>query len=257
MGFDVKKTILLVEDEYLPATHEKLQLEKHGYKVVMANSGETAIKALNGNPSIDLVLMDIHLADGSDGFLVAESILKDHEIPIVFVLGHQGPEVMEKLEKGTYYGYVFKQSSVAALDSAIKMALRLFNANKTIETGKQRLHATLDAFVGLLLEVDADGNIHHIQAHHHERLLKPTAGMAGKRIQEVLSPTVAQILMDAIKEAHETTGWKLESTIVDGIVRWFELSVSRIASYQDIPRFIVISRDITNKYTADEKVRAS
>lgn len=257
MGFDVKNTILLIEDLYLPATQEKLYLEMHGYKVVMANSGETAIKALDAVPPIDLVLMDINLADGSDGFLVAENILKDHEIPIVFVLGHPEPEVIEKLEKDTFYGYVFKQSSVAVLESAIKMALRLFKANRKLGTSNQRLHATLDAFSGLLLEVDADGYIHDIQAHHHERLLKPTADMVGKRMQEVLSPTVAQILMDAIKEAPELTGWKLESTVVDGIVRWFELSVSRIASHQDIPRFIVISRDITRKYTSDEKVKAS
>jgi CheY-like chemotaxis protein len=52
---------LLVEDEALIAMHEKLVLERFGYDVVLALSGEKAIAVFNADPTIDLVLMDIDL----------------------------------------------------------------------------------------------------------------------------------------------------------------------------------------------------
>ena len=56
------KTILLVEDQFLIAMSEKSALEKFGYAIVVANSGEKAIElAARAEATIDLILMDIDL----------------------------------------------------------------------------------------------------------------------------------------------------------------------------------------------------
>ena len=123
-----QKTILLVEDEFLIAMTEKLELEKYGYAVRTVTTGEKAIETIKTSSGIDLVLMDINLGDGIDGTEAAEIILKDHDIPIVFVSSHSEREVVEKTEKITSYGYVVKNSSITVLDASIKMAFKLFNA---------------------------------------------------------------------------------------------------------------------------------
>ena len=128
-----KKTILLVEDEAILAITEKMVLEKYGYKVITADSGEKAIELFNENKDIDLILMDIDLGKGLDGTETAAIILKDQDIPVVFLSSHTEPAVVEKTENITSYGYVVKSSSITVLDASIKMALKLFNANRRVE----------------------------------------------------------------------------------------------------------------------------
>ncbi|MDD8012552.1 MAG: PAS domain S-box protein [Acidobacteriota bacterium] len=136
MSAERQKTLLLVEDEAVIAMSEKMALEKFGYAVLIAVSGEEAVAIVAKNPAIDLILMDINLGAGMDGTEAAALILKDHDLPVVFLSSHAEPEVVAKTEKITSYGYVVKHSSLTALDASIKMAFKLFAA-KTKEREKE------------------------------------------------------------------------------------------------------------------------
>ncbi len=140
-----KKTILLVEDEAITAMLEKKQLENMGYSVHHVSNGEDAIQsALNENYS--LILMDIDLGFGIDGTQAAEQILNRKDVPVVFLSSHTEPEIVEKTEKITSYGYVVKNSGIVVLDTSIKMALKLFNAktlNKQSEEELRKSHARM------------------------------------------------------------------------------------------------------------------
>jgi len=52
-----KKTLLLVEDEAIIAFEKQIELEKYGYKVLTATSGEKAVQIAKENNNIDLILM--------------------------------------------------------------------------------------------------------------------------------------------------------------------------------------------------------
>ncbi len=135
---DNKKTILLVEDEAIIAIVEKKTLEKFGYNVIIANSGETGISLCREKKDIDLVLMDINLGSGMDGTEAAEIILKERSLPVVFLSSHTEPEIVEKTEKITSYGYVVKNSGNTVLDASIKMAFKLFDVNNQKGESEQR-----------------------------------------------------------------------------------------------------------------------
>ncbi len=128
----VQRTILLVEDDAVIAMSGKKNLEKYGYKVITASSGKEAVKTADEAPDIELILMDIDLGKGMDGTEAAGIILRKHDIPVVFLSSHSEPEVVDKTEKISSYGYVVKNSGITILDASIKMAFRLFNANKKI-----------------------------------------------------------------------------------------------------------------------------
>ena len=128
MGNEKLKTILLVDDEAIIAMSEKTALEKYGYDVITALSGEEALAVVEKTPAIDLILMDINLGSGMDGTDAAALILKNRDLPIVFLSSHMEPEVVAKTETITSYGYVVKNSSITVLDASIKMAFKLFAA---------------------------------------------------------------------------------------------------------------------------------
>ena len=146
------KTLLLVEDEAIIAMDEARQLGIEGYTVVQAYSGSEAIEIVGRKgEDIDLILMDIDLGRGMDGTDAAREILKDHDIPVVFLSSHTERDIVEKTEAITSYGYVVKNTGITVLDASIKMAFKLFEAHRgirakgmEIEAVNEELHSTIE-----------------------------------------------------------------------------------------------------------------
>jgi PAS domain S-box-containing protein len=254
-----KKTVLLVEDQFLISMAEKMALERYGYSVLTAISGEAAVELVKGNTSVDLILMDINLGMGIDGTETAETILKLRDIPILFLSSHTEPGIVEMTEKITSYGYVVKNSGITILDASIKMAFKLFDANEKTKSVNYKLEATLDAFPDLLFEVGLDGRFYDYHSPLAEPATSPEMDFVGKKIPEVLPPSEAGIVMSAILEAHETgisIGKQYETSGPEG-KRWYEISVSRKVSAPIEPHFIVTIRDISKHRLTEEALAAS
>lgn len=125
------KSLLLVEDNPIIALSEKMELEHFGYTVRHEMNGEAAVAAaLEESDRFDLILMDIDLGKGIDGTEAAMRILNHVDIPIVFLSSHTEPEYLDRVEKITSYGFVEKGGAIRALDTTIRMALRLFDARQ-------------------------------------------------------------------------------------------------------------------------------
>ncbi|HTX72426.1 MAG TPA: PAS domain S-box protein [Rectinemataceae bacterium] len=140
---DPARGILLVEDEAIIALREASQLSRAGYRVIQAASGEEAVEIVTADPdSISLILMDIDLGSGMDGTEAARRILRVHDIPVLFLSAHMEPEIVSKTEQITNYGYVVKSSVFTVLDASIKMAFKLFEAQKRINTINMEFEAT-------------------------------------------------------------------------------------------------------------------
>lgn len=120
-----KATILLVEDEVLIAMASKQTLERHGYQVIIASSGEQAVQIVENTPELDLILMDIDLGSEMSGTDAAEIILAQRDIALTFLSSHTEPEIVNMTDGITAYGYVVKNSGETVLLASIKMALRL------------------------------------------------------------------------------------------------------------------------------------
>ncbi|TVR51036.1 MAG: PAS domain S-box protein [Spirochaetaceae bacterium] len=128
-----RHTILLVEDERIIALSETAMLERHGYRIVTCATGEQAVELAINDPEIELVLMDINLGSGIDGTQAAEMILAERDLPVVFLSSHTEPEVVEKTETITSYGYIVKNTGETVLIASVKMAFRLFESRKLSE----------------------------------------------------------------------------------------------------------------------------
>ncbi|MDA8425803.1 MAG: PAS domain S-box protein [Treponema sp.] len=147
-----KKNILIVDDEAIIALEEQRRLEKAGYTASYAPSGEKAIELVGENPEgIDLILMDIDLGKGMDGTQAAREILRRFDIPLLFLSSHVESEIVERTESITSYGYVVKSSSFTVLDASMKMAFKLFAAqrriaatNRETEAVNERLRESLE-----------------------------------------------------------------------------------------------------------------
>jgi PAS domain S-box-containing protein len=124
----------------------------------------------------------------------------------------------------------------------------LKQAQQIKENTLAQLGATLDAIPDQLFEMDLQGTYHSVHASTNDLLVAPAADLLGKRVQEVMEPDAAAIVLSALQEAAEngrSVGKQISLNLASGTV-WFELSVSRkhqVAAQTSL--FTVLSRDIT------------
>lgn len=162
-----RKTILLVEDDAIIAILEKRWLIKDGYHVIHVTTGEKAIEILEEDLlKIDLILMDIDLGPGMDGTETAREILIKHDTPLLFLSSHTEPDLVRKTEEISSYGYVLKGSSETVLLASIRMAFRLYQAQRElnekaeiITAEKIRAEQYLNVAEVILVALDIEGKI--------------------------------------------------------------------------------------------------
>jgi PAS domain S-box-containing protein len=150
-----RKTILLVDDEAIVALAEAGMLEKHGFIVLTAVTGEEAVRKVRDGEKIDLVLMDIDLGRGMDGTEAARIIVRERGLPVLFLSSHTEREIVEKTENITSYGYVVKNSGETVLLASIKMAFRLHDANLRLRHTTEEIKASNEELQAAMEELES------------------------------------------------------------------------------------------------------
>lgn len=113
--------ILVVEDDSSIRLGLKYYLEQEEFEVIEADSIEDAQNSLSN--SIDLILLDINLPDGS-GFDLFKEIKKNQDIPIIFLTANDlEVSVVMGLDMGAD-DYITKPFKARELVSRIKSVLR-------------------------------------------------------------------------------------------------------------------------------------
>ena len=122
---------------------------------------------------------------------------------------------------------------------------------------KQHLEATINAIPDLLFEVGLDGRYYSSHSPRQELLARPVDELQGLTVSDVMPPEAAQTVLQALQEANEknwSSGVQIALSLDIGL-RWFELSIARKQSLPgQEPRFVVLSRDITESKRAKEKI---
>ena len=95
-------TILLAEDERIMRRLTAKMLEEHGYQVIEAEDGQTALDAIaKEHTRIDLVLTDVVMKRVSGPELVLKLMNSHPEIRVVYMSGYTGEFVANQgLESG-------------------------------------------------------------------------------------------------------------------------------------------------------------
>lgn len=146
-----KKVILLVEDDLISANLGKKVLNKANYHVILCNNAKSAIDTVNQNPGgINLILMDIDLGDGIDGTEAAKQILKEHDLPIIFLSNHTESEFVNRTLEIASYGYVLKNQTSTTILASIQMAFNIFELKQKEKINKSLLEASEKRYKSLI-----------------------------------------------------------------------------------------------------------
>jgi len=269
-----RKAILLVEDEPLVAMVEKRTLEKSGYAVITAGTGEQALAILGHSRDVDLVLMDIDLGDGIDGTEAAEQILLGRDLPVVFLSSHTEPEVVQKTEGITSYGYIVKNSGETVLLASVKMAFRLFEAHVGLRTQKEQLDRALvqderaraqlesktqeleryfSSSLDMLCIANTEGEFLRLNPEWEKVLGYSLSELEGRPFLDLVHPHDQEPTHQAISrlaDQQELLSFENRFRCKDGSYRWIEWRSRPVGEM-----IYAVARDVTGRKQAEDALR--
>jgi PAS domain S-box-containing protein len=123
---------------------------------------------------------------------------------------------------------------------------------------QHQLQATLNAIPDPLFEIGLNGMYYDCHSMQSNASVAPREALVGHLVTEVMPHDAASVVMSALAEAHGTGSSrdKQFELQLDQGHRCFELSVARKSTIaEESPRFIVISRDVTERRQIEESLR--
>lgn len=92
---DPERTILICEDEDSVRRFTRRTLERYGFRVVVADSGQHALELFEREETIDMVITDVVMPQMSGLELLDELRDRNVGVPILLVSGYAKPEILE------------------------------------------------------------------------------------------------------------------------------------------------------------------
>ncbi|MFA6515259.1 MAG: response regulator [Candidatus Paceibacterota bacterium] len=113
------KKVLIIEDDSFLQGLEASKIEKEGYSIITASSGEEAMKKIY-EPGIDIVLLDLILPN-FDGFEILKKIKEVEELKNIPVIVFSNLSEEKSIKKSKELGAIdFMVKSNFTLDELVK-----------------------------------------------------------------------------------------------------------------------------------------
>tara|TARA_R110000868_G_scaffold306734_3_gene568110 strand:+ start:36826 stop:37230 length:405 start_codon:yes stop_codon:yes gene_type:complete len=121
---NIKKQVLIVEDDILLLLVEERLVQKLGYKVIgTACEGDSALRKIK-NYRPDIILMDINLKGCMKGTEVVEKMrLEGDDTPVIFLSGDREPQTIEKAKQMGCIDYLLKPITPSSLERSLMKAV--------------------------------------------------------------------------------------------------------------------------------------
>ena len=137
------ESILIVDDEVLTLNNLKRALEKEGYEILLADSGETGLEVFKKHRP-NLILVDLMLP-GIDGIEVLKQIKEtDVNTVVIMITAYEIIEKAIQAMKLGAYDYLLKPFKISDLKVSVARALELqslrVRISETVETEKGKYY---------------------------------------------------------------------------------------------------------------------
>lgn len=125
MNTEPRSTVLVVDDDANVRFGLRINVEDAGYHVVEADNGESALRQLQQNDSIGLVISDIVMPKMNGVELLEQARDIRPELPFVMITGYSTAELTDKALFAGAYTVIVKPFDPAVLLAVVQRAAKL------------------------------------------------------------------------------------------------------------------------------------
>ena len=158
-------TILIVEDEAIPAHYLKKYLEQVGHTVVdIVTNSRSAMHYFHDMPKIDLIVMDIKIKGSMDGIALAQKIQQSSSSAILFTTAYANEDFLERVKEINTIGYLVKPIQAETLLSTIEVGMSHYQANTYMRLMPLCKHSYFDIEEQSIIDNSVSVNLSHLEA---------------------------------------------------------------------------------------------
>jgi CheY-like chemotaxis protein len=108
--FKVSPVVLLVDDNHAAGTLTAATLQRLGCRIFLAGDGEKALRILESQSSVDIVVTDIDMprVDGLELLLRIKQSIKHKDLPVILCSGHADAETIKRAAENGCVLYIPK-----------------------------------------------------------------------------------------------------------------------------------------------------
>lgn len=129
-----KKTILLVEDDFLNRRLSKKVFIENNYSVLEAKNTKEALEILKIE-TVTCAVLDINLGkDEEDGISLGKQISENFSVPFIYLTAYETVEIIEKAISTSPYSYLTKPFKNSDLIASVEIAIRNFKNTRQQQT---------------------------------------------------------------------------------------------------------------------------
>jgi len=181
-----KSRIVVVDDEADVVREIATALRRHGYDVpATASSGKTAIaEATRVKP--DLILMDIAMANETEGTDAGQIIHERLDIPVVYLTAYTDKNTLKRAKLSDPFGYIVKPFAEREMCIVVEMAIYRHRSEKALRDKERWFEATLNCIGDSVIATDMYSKV---------TFMNPLAeSMTGWTRDEALGINIAEIV---------------------------------------------------------------
>jgi two-component system, cell cycle sensor histidine kinase and response regulator CckA len=179
--------ILIVEDDANSAFILRKILLRTDYTIAgVTASGEQALAMVRAAPP-DLILMDINIQGAMDGVETATLIVREHDVPIIYLTAYSDDATIERARRTAPFAYLLKPYREKEVLITIQMALYKARLDALLKTNRQRLAATLGALDDCVLSTDNEGRVNYLNPAAEQTLGTTGLGALGQPLAHLLN----------------------------------------------------------------------
>ena len=259
---DAKVNILVVDDYPANLVALGAVLSDPVYNLIEAHSGFAALKALEVNDVV-LVLLDIQMP-GMDGYEVARNIRSNprtRDIPIIFITAHyhEEPEVRKGYEVGgqDYLGKPFDpevlKAKVSVYTNLFLKTAQLEGEKRSLKESEGRYRQMIEAAREIIAAIDNDGIITSLNLSFERLTGHKCAAWIGKSCLPLLEPKdAANFLVHFQGRPNLETAPLFQINLLDANAKPVpvEISVSNLKRDTETVGAVGVIRDVSHRTRA-------
>jgi PAS domain S-box-containing protein len=204
-----KLRVLIVEDEMVVQLHLARLVADLGHELVGTAMTTSEALAAARRAAPELVLMDIHLADGDDGVETARQLTGEFDCAVIFVTAYADQATLERTEQVGAAGYLVKPFTAPAVRAALSTALGQHRRLRHARGEARTLSTILESLGDALFVLDAAGRITFANPRASELTGWPPHEAEGRQLLEVVGVPVEsdrRSLQALLQESHSSRG---------------------------------------------------
>lgn len=253
--------VLLVEDDSATAELMRRSLLRAGHSVDIASGVHSGLEALRGDGRFDALLLDYKLPDGEPWQVADAAQACVPEVPVVFVTGMSGEDVViEALRRG-FSDYVKKTAGFwDELPAVLERVARLSRIKSYLDETGALMRAIVQQSSDLVAVCSDDGELVYLSPVCLRMLGEHPTDLVGRPWTEIVAPEDRHVLLDMHARIDENPAQvaALRCCRKDGSIAWMEARVASLQAASGEERMIVLTlHDVTEQREHERQIQSS